>query len=183
MNPHRPAADGAAAAQVAHPTISGPSAAWWRLTERARPPVSCRGAAGAVRSLRTSVLERAPSSARQARLLLEQACADLRLPQDALDSARLLLSEIVTNAVVHALSAPVVVVSAGSGGLGVAVVDGSTRPPRRGDASQHALGGRGMALVEALADAWGWHPLPGRDGKVVWFEVRAAVAGERDGAR
>jgi len=33
-------------------------------------------------------------------------------------------------------------------------------------------GGRGLALVEALSDRWGWTAVPGWPGKVVWAELR-----------
>lgn len=39
--------------------------------------------------------------------------------------------------------------------------------PRR-ERGAEATGGRGLLLVEALAEAWGW--CPQQDGKVVWFE-------------
>jgi hypothetical protein len=33
-----------------------------------------------------------------------------------------------------------------------------------------AEGGRGVLIVEAVTDRWGWDPLPDRPGKTVWFE-------------
>lgn len=51
-------------------------------------------------------------------------------------------------------------------------------PPRPGQLSgpgpEPADGGRGLLLVEALADRWGWCPRPGAPGKTVWAE-RALV--------
>lgn len=40
--------------------------------------------------------------------------------------------------------------------------------PERECAGEEATSGRGLLLVEALADAWGWYPV--EVGKVVWFE-------------
>ncbi|TJZ52049.1 ATP-binding protein [Streptomyces piniterrae] len=86
----------------------------------------------------------------------------------------LLISELVTNAVVHTGSAaelrmrfsgagPVV------GTVRVEVVDASTRPPRQRHADGEDTNGRGLELVDGLADRWGWQ----REGagKRIWCEV------------
>ena len=39
--------------------------------------------------------------------------------------------------------------------------------------------GRGLALVDALADDWGWEPEAGGGGKTVWFDLRADGAGAK----
>jgi hypothetical protein len=33
--------------------------------------------------------------------------------------------------------------------------------------------GRGVLIVDAVTDRWGWDPLPDRPGKTVWFECDA----------
>lgn len=98
----------------------------------------------------------------------------------------LLISELVTNAVVHtgcpavlSLRLPETGVpgadGAGpAGGPGtetvrVEVADGSTRPPRRRYADGSESGGRGLELVDGLADRWGWRPEGA--GKSIWCEV------------
>lgn len=55
------------------------------------------------------------------------------------------------------------------GTVRIAVDDGSATAPSLGSLDMIALGGRGLPLVAALADRWGWEPLP--HGKRVWFEV------------
>jgi anti-sigma regulatory factor (Ser/Thr protein kinase) len=89
---------------------------------------------------------------------------------DVLDTAELLTSELVTNALLHAGTDLTVQVESHDHTVRVAVEDGSPNGPRRGRPDDAALGGRGIPLVETLASAWGWEPLP--RGKRVWFEVR-----------
>ncbi len=47
--------------------------------------------------------------------------------------------------------------------------DGSTVPPHRHHFSRTATTGRGVGLLDELADEWGWRPEDG--GKTVWFRV------------
>jgi anti-sigma regulatory factor (Ser/Thr protein kinase) len=93
--------------------------------------------------------------------------------------AGVVVSELVTNAV--AASAGLVLASApvlvwlGSDGycLLLTVSDVSPRPPVRLDVRLDAEGGRGLALVEALSDRWGWHPASVNGlKKYVWAEWR-----------
>ncbi|MCZ0207978.1 ATP-binding protein [Streptomyces sp. UMAF16] len=89
----------------------------------------------------------------------------------------LLVSELVTNAVVHT-GRPAVLrlclpgAAAGSGApspVRVEVADTSTRAPQPRCAGDDATGGRGLALVECLADRWGWSPEGA--GKSIWCEL------------
>jgi len=89
--------------------------------------------------------------------------------RDVLDTAELLTSELVTNALLHAGTDLVVHVEAENGTVRVAVDDGSDNAPRMGSPDTIDLGGRGLPLVASLADRWGWEPLA--HGKRVWFEV------------
>jgi anti-sigma regulatory factor (Ser/Thr protein kinase) len=89
----------------------------------------------------------------------------------SMDCASLLVSELVTNAIVHARSAVELELSrdADADVLRVAVRDASVRPPRMGGFDLEALSGRGLALVEALSDRWGVEA--DASGKLVWFEL------------
>ncbi|MCC9306729.1 ATP-binding protein [Kitasatospora sp. RB6PN24] len=83
----------------------------------------------------------------------------------------LLVSELVTNAVVHAGSPAVLrlVWSRDEGPVRVEVADASGTAPQPRHACPGATSGRGLELVELLAARWGWCPKAG--GKLVWCEV------------
>ena len=84
----------------------------------------------------------------------------------------LLVSEVVTNSVVHGGPPIVVAVDCdNSSGLQVRVRDGSRTLPEPRDAEVWEESGRGLGLVEMLSDDWGVEPEPG-DGKQVWFVLR-----------
>ena len=86
-----------------------------------------------------------------------------------LDVVALLVSEIVTNAVLHARSEVTLTVRMDSDSVRVEVADNSVAAPQQRPISDEAVTGRGMFLVEQLADDWGTSPAG--DGKVVWFEL------------
>jgi CheY-like chemotaxis protein len=96
---------------------------------------------------------------------------DLLGTQDAelVATVELLVSELVTNAVVHASSAPRVEVQLEGGSARVQVFDDDPALPTAGEAPTSSPGGRGLYLVEQLATRWGAEPHG--DGKVIWFEL------------
>jgi anti-sigma regulatory factor (Ser/Thr protein kinase) len=89
----------------------------------------------------------------------------------------LLISELVTNAVVHT-GCPAVLRMlfpiASAAPVRVEVADTSEEPPAPRDAQRDETGGRGLELVDGLADRWGWHPEGA--GKQIWCEVDRAAA-------
>jgi len=86
------------------------------------------------------------------------------------DAAVLLVSELVTNAVVHAKTDIALTLRYESPLITVEVHDGSDRMPADLDAGPSASSGRGVHLVSALANDWGVRAIPG-GGKVVWFTL------------
>jgi anti-sigma regulatory factor (Ser/Thr protein kinase) len=88
------------------------------------------------------------------------------------DDARLLVSELVTNAVQHAAGTDAVElhVMRREECMRIALVDGSvTRPTIRG-LDPNVPAGRGMVLVDAIADGWGTDDHAG--GKSVWVDLK-----------
>ena len=89
------------------------------------------------------------------------------------DSAELLVSEIVTNAIqvsqADMYSAPVRLwLLADRARLLILVWDASPVAPVRVSSSADVENGRGLLLVETISARWGWHFLPDKGGKVVW---------------
>lgn len=128
---------------------------------------------GAAGVRKTEVLPPEPSSVAKARQFVERAILEWAVDVDV-DDARLLASELVTNALIHAGTLVHVQVEMRGGVLRVSVDDeGSpgSDVPTGGDFPDLRLsvGGRGLAIVSILAHRWGVEPLPA--GKRVWFEL------------
>ncbi|WP_405555653.1 ATP-binding protein [Streptomyces canus] len=94
------------------------------------------------------------------------------------DTAELLAAELVANAVRHTKGPAALRIRWSAGVLRVGAWDTDPEPPEPpqelallGEAEE----GRGLALVRACADLWGWQPLSrdGNRGKYVWFELAA----------
>ncbi len=81
------------------------------------------------------------------------------------DDVLLTVSELVTNAHVHAHSTARLVMTWDGRCLHVTVHDDAAAPPTPRAPSRDRLGGRGMLLIDALADGWEARPCP--DGKSV----------------
>ncbi|MFI9649407.1 SpoIIE family protein phosphatase [Streptomyces sp. NPDC052040] len=91
------------------------------------------------------------------------------------DEIELVADELATNVIVHTEGSAVVTLRILTGHdrrLRVEVEDSSTALPRRREADPWDASGRGLLLVDRLADVWGVEPRGG--GKVVWAEFRVA---------
>lgn len=112
-----------------------------------------------------------PGSAGRARSFTAGRFAAAGMPGAAVDIGLLLVSELATNALRHAGTEFEVEVTATRTGVRVAVSDDSPQRPREPLVlpGPDAEGGRGLAIVDELADRWGvaGDPL----GKTVWFEL------------
>jgi anti-sigma regulatory factor (Ser/Thr protein kinase) len=91
-------------------------------------------------------------------------------PHDRQD-AELLVTELVANVVDHAGGESVLTLEVTLSGawLRIAVTDGSAIRPVVQELDHTAVRGRGMQLVEAIADRWGAEDHQG--GKRVWLEL------------
>ncbi len=94
---------------------------------------------------------------------------------DLADAAELAVSELVTNVLLHTDSVPTVSVEISAGSAWVSVQDESPLTPLRGVLHDSALCGRGLVLVERVAQQWGVTRIAG-NGKIVWFEVVRGLA-------
>ena len=128
------------------------------------PRTDDRGAAG------TRLLVAHPSSVAAARKMVRDILVEARR-EDLVETAQLVVSEVVTNALVHAGTPMGFHAFVGESGLRVEVTDGSTQAPARRTYSALSGTGRGMRLLQQLVDHWGTLARP--NGKTVWFELNS----------
>ncbi|WP_327321956.1 ATP-binding protein [Streptomyces sp. NBC_01210] len=109
------------------------------------------------------------------------------VPEDAIETARLIVSELATNAIRHTnrkaeettrhyspSDAPrtfTVVLTLAGGSLEISVWDQDPTPPTLMDVGTDATSGRGIFIVAALSSVWGYRPTPDASGKVVWANL------------
>jgi anti-sigma regulatory factor (Ser/Thr protein kinase) len=87
------------------------------------------------------------------------------------DRVALVVSELASNAVLHARTAFTVRVAASGGTVRVAVGDRSAVPPVGREPDTSAVTGRGLAIVDALSSRWGVETGADGIGKWVWAEL------------
>ena len=112
-----------------------------------------------------------PASAGAGRRAVFQVLSAWDVPAETVDDTVLIVSELVTNAVIHAPAEPPLglELSVRDGVLRVALSDYNPAPPRRRSPSGQDEGGRGIGILESLASRWG--VVARRDGKALWFEI------------
>lgn len=122
----------------------------------------------------------APTSVRLARRMTQAVLETWSCPVDA-DTALLLVSELVTNALLHGCAphSPVTLfeidITASHDGLHVEVLDPDTADHRElavRHAADSSESGRGLELIEALSTSWGCKTVP--SGKYVYFDITTA---------
>lgn len=125
-----------------------------------------------------TVAQAEPERVSEARQQLRELLHDWSSP-DQVDSAVLLLSEMLTNVLVHTDTDALLLAEVTGGGDGrrmrVEVTDAGDDLPHMRRPGELASSGRGLVLIELLAHTWGVDPR-GR-GKSIWFELY-----EKDGA-
>jgi anti-sigma regulatory factor (Ser/Thr protein kinase) len=116
---------------------------------------------------------RGPQAPAEARVAVTE-WLDGSVARSAIEDVKLLVSELVTNAVRHPRNdGPIELeVRVHAGKVRVQVTDPGEgfRKPRVGSPPPDALGGRGLLIVDRLATAWG--VTPGRPTRV-WFELES----------
>ena len=89
---------------------------------------------------------------------------------DVADTAVLLVSELASNAIQHARTEFEVCIAANASSIRVDVEDGDPQMPTLRDYIAKSIRGRGLHIVAASADRWGFEATSA--GKVVWFELQ-----------
>lgn len=117
-------------------------------------------------------LDAHPAAVSEARRFLRRSLAAAAIADDVLDTVLLLASEVVTNAVIHAQTSSTVRVLRLDAVVRIEVVDESAHLPELRVLDFESASGRGLAIIQAVAERWGVERIPG-DGKLVWFEVAA----------
>ena len=113
-----------------------------------------------------------PRSVRDARHAVSLALEEWGVDPAIVERVALIVTELVTNAVLHAATPVGVAVQWDGSAARLEVVDGSPAHPSPIAPIDGSVTGRGLSLVDALADAWG--ATPEQHGKTVW----AVVGGE-----
>ncbi|MER5487255.1 ATP-binding protein [Streptomyces sp. NPDC002812] len=129
-------------------------------------------ASGITRSVRRADLKAVGEVRRDLRELMRHRCKT-----EAAEVAELLITELVTNALVHTDQGAEVSATLAADRLRVEVRDYAARRPRpHAPSADDGTHGRGLVLVQSLADAWGVDALGLAlgGGKVVWFELDGA---------
>jgi anti-sigma regulatory factor (Ser/Thr protein kinase) len=106
-------------------------------------------------------------SVREAREVIRDTMS--RWPSEGVERATVCGSELVANAVRHAVPPIVLTVVEGADRVVIAVQDGSRKPPLPRWAESTDQSGRGTMLVDRMADLWGVEFLP--TGKRVWCMI------------
>ncbi|MDJ0385586.1 ATP-binding protein [Streptomyces sp. G-G2] len=104
------------------------------------------------------------NGARAARQWTADHLASLSWSREAPDTAHsvlLTVSELVTNAHLHALGSAQLVLTWDGDCLHVSVADADPRLPTPREPGSGATSGRGLGIVQALADAWDVHSFHG----------------------
>ncbi|WP_329084886.1 MULTISPECIES: ATP-binding protein [unclassified Streptosporangium] len=113
------------------------------------------------------LLSAAPTSVRDARSLVRRELS-LWGADDLIDDCVLIVSELVTNAVRYGGAACALRIRGGGNLVRGELFDPGAGTPRLCARDMDATGGRGLQIVDSLADDWGVaHPPSG--GKIVWF--------------
>ncbi len=103
------------------------------------------------------------------------------VPEPPLETAILLTSELVSNAMLHARTEVDLLLVMAASGLRVEVHDGGLRRPQPSPTPvpPSATTGRGLLIVAALAGRWGVDGTV--DGKTVWFELPVVLGADHGG--
>jgi anti-sigma regulatory factor (Ser/Thr protein kinase) len=112
------------------------------------------------------VYDRHAASVGEARSWIDAFLADRAIEDTVRDDAQLVVSELVTNALIHGAGALVLRASVTGGAVQVSVTDSGDDLPEVLPLDPSRIGGLGLIVVDRVASEWGVAPFPG--GKTVW---------------
>lgn len=113
-------------------------------------------------------IPRDPATVGEARRMTRDTLTVWGLPPEFADDAVLVVGELVANATLYGEKPIRLSLWGMAQGVCVRVTDHGSERPRKLSLGEDASHGRGLAIVEALADRWGVVPVPGGIGKTVW---------------
>lgn len=134
-----------------------------------------------------------PNAVRLARLHTTNVLSRWGVPAEVVETVKLIVSELATNAVRHPkeegdevsiyssefdVQTFELALEIDRDAVRVCVWDHDARPPVLTEPGVEATSGRGVLIVAAVSNRWGHHPARGLPGKVVWAEVSLSAARE-----
>ena len=123
----------------------------------------------------TLTLGRRPAEVERGRRFVADACRDY--DGDVACTAMLLASELITNALRHGTGDISLLVLLGASKVRVEVADRSPEHPTVRVAGPNDENGRGLLILDHLADEWGVTTCSDGAGKSVWFTLQASPVG------
>ena len=102
---------------------------------------------------------------------------------EVVDAAALMVSELATNALVHAAADFEVTIDVADASVSVEVTDAGGGFPTLRWPETSDLHGRGLHIVEELSDRWGTRAGSDGSGKTVWFTIDRSPTSAQDGSR
>jgi anti-sigma regulatory factor (Ser/Thr protein kinase) len=117
-----------------------------------------------------------PESVPTARRFVTSVLGDL--PRDISEQAALMVSELATNAVKHGGTDFEILVECTTGELRIEISDTGDGSPTVRRALPQDSSGRGLHIVQTLADEWGVRPSSNGPGKTVWFTILLTVGNQ-----
>jgi hypothetical protein len=95
------------------------------------------------------------------------------VPTATIETAQLVITELLTNALEHGGGAADPSVEIRAGSVHIAVGDGVSGAPRSGVSAATSTNGKGLLIVDRVSMRWGIEPTA--NGKIVWSEVSTAA--------
>jgi len=117
-----------------------------------------------------AVVPNRPDSTPAARAFLSRLLDGWGVAEDVIDDASLLTTELLSNAVRHGSGLITLRVEVAGGEIHVRVHDDAAGLPSVENVDASSTGGRGLFIVECVADEWGSDPDDA--GKTVWFRLQ-----------